>query len=95
MALRILSCLGDCNRVSQIGCSSTTKVCYLAVLKARSPKSKCEQGWVHLRAMRAGCVLGLLLAYIGCFLVSVWHLPSLLVSGSKCPLSIRIPVIIN
>lgn len=52
MALRILSCLGGHNRVSQTGCSSTTEVYYLTVLKVRGPKSKCEQGWVHLRARR-------------------------------------------
>lgn len=66
VALNILSCLGDYNRASQTGCSSTTKVYYLAVLKVRSTNAKCEQGWVHLRAVRAGCVLGLLLAYRGC-----------------------------
>lgn len=52
MAPRILSCLGGHNKVSQTGCSSTTEVYYPIVLKARSPKSKCEQGWVHLRAGR-------------------------------------------
>lgn len=49
----VLFCSGHCNKVPQTGWIKQ-QIYFLTVLEAKSPRSRCWQGWFLLRAVREG-----------------------------------------